>query len=100
MNTSKLDAPWRLGSGIGSLFLLYFWFGITVSQGSMDKMAIHLGSEVVFGFITLIMLMLVPGVCLAVLALSPERSMKLCAVEYASHDGRDARSDQHKTVVA
>ncbi len=99
MNTSKLDVTWRLGSGIGSLFLLYLWFGITVSQESMDQMAIHLGSEVIFGFITLVTFTLVPGVGLAVLALSPERSMKLCVVEHASHEGHDVYRDPRETAA-
>lgn len=72
MNTSGLGASWRLSSGIGSLFFLYFWFGITASQSSMDQMAIHLGPEFVFGFVVLVVYALVPGVCLGFLALCPQ----------------------------
>lgn len=76
MNTSKHGAAWRLMAGTGSLFLLYLWFGITTDQGAMDQMEIHLGPEFLFGFITLVMFTLVPGVLLALFALFPQRFTK------------------------
>ncbi len=76
MNTSNLGAEWRIGAGIGSSFLLYLWFGITADQSTMDQMAIHLGSDFIFGFLIFAVYTLVMGVFLAILALSPERFVK------------------------